>query len=322
MKRERRYCQLVNGVSLMYFKEFGSKRDLHKKTAVWAPTGQRLPANMRATEIMHFMVLPDAHTPYGIPRWVNQIPSRAGLAQGRRVQPRLFDNGGVPPVMILLQGGTLQAETRSGARAEEFGPRLEEQPRAGPRSRAGRAAALTRRRRRRASPSSASARERQKDSMFEEYDERCEERVRRSFRLPPIFVGDEKSYTFATAFASYVVAEAQVFKPEREAFDEIISMRLLPVLGYAGYKMRSNALVIEDATLKLQGLEVIQGMGNQVEPADIVDAVNDIAGLHLKVSEAAPDLKTQMAQQQAAQNAALQQPPGAGAIGKPRRSSL
>src|SRR5665213_2669269 len=35
MTRERRYCQLVNGVSLMYFKEFGSKRDLHKKTAVW-----------------------------------------------------------------------------------------------------------------------------------------------------------------------------------------------------------------------------------------------------------------------------------------------
>ena len=43
MKRERRYCQLVNGVSLMYFKEFGAKRDLHKKTAVWAPLGQRLP---------------------------------------------------------------------------------------------------------------------------------------------------------------------------------------------------------------------------------------------------------------------------------------
>ena len=82
MKRERRYCQLVNGVSLMYFKEFGSKRDLHKKTAVWAPAGQRLPANMRASEIMHFVVLPDAHTPYGIPRWVNQIPTRAGVAQG------------------------------------------------------------------------------------------------------------------------------------------------------------------------------------------------------------------------------------------------
>ena len=283
MKRERRYCQLVNGVSLMYFKEFGAKRDLHKKTAVWAPAGQRLPANMRASEIIHFVVLPDAHTPYGIPRWVNQIPSVLGSRKAEEYNLEYFDNGGVPPVMILLQGGSLQAETRRALEEKNSGRAsknnrvqiLEVEPAGGGLNQTPPQARVTVER---------FGAERQQDSMFEKYDERCEERVRRSFRLPPIFVGDEKSYTFATAFASYVVAEAQVFKPEREAFDEIISMRLLPVLGYAGYKMRSNALVIEDATLKLQGLEVIQGMGNQVEPADIVDAVNDIAGLHLKVS--------------------------------------
>ena len=70
--------------------------------------------------------------------------------------------------------------------------------------------------------------DRQQDSMFEKYDERCEERVRRSFRMPPIFVGQSKDYNFATAFASYTVAEAQVFKPERDEFDEMISMKLLP----------------------------------------------------------------------------------------------
>ena len=67
MKRERRYCQLVNGMTLMYFKEFGSSRDLDKKTAV----GRRGPAaarHPRATEIIHFIVLPDAYTPYGVPR--------------------------------------------------------------------------------------------------------------------------------------------------------------------------------------------------------------------------------------------------------------
>jgi capsid portal protein len=107
--------------------------------------------------------------------------------------------------------------------------------------------------------------DRQKDSMFEEYDAKCEERVRRAFRLPPMFLGQSKDYNFATAFASYTVAEAQVFKPEREAFDMVISMKLLPAMGYEGYKMRSKKLVIEDATLKLQGMEVIQAMGDQVE---------------------------------------------------------
>jgi hypothetical protein len=111
-----------------------------------------------------------------------------------------------------------------------------------------------------------------------------------------------------TAFASYTVAEAQVFKPERDIFDDIITMRLLPALGFDGYKIRSNALVIEDATLKLQGLEVVQGMGDQVEPADLVKEVNAIAGLNLKVSKSAPDLKSKLAQA-AAPPSAL--PPGA-----------
>ena len=112
MTRERRYCQLVNGVSLMYFKEFGSKRDLHKKTAVWAPLGQRLPASMRATEIIHFTTILDSHTPYGVPRWISQMPSVLGSRKAEEFNLEFFDNGGVPPIMILLQGGTLQAETR------------------------------------------------------------------------------------------------------------------------------------------------------------------------------------------------------------------
>ena len=73
----------------MFFKEFGSKRDLHKKTAVWAPQGQRLPANMRATEIMHFTVLPDSPHALRHPTLGHAAPLGARLAQGRRVQPRL-----------------------------------------------------------------------------------------------------------------------------------------------------------------------------------------------------------------------------------------
>jgi PBSX family phage portal protein len=297
MKRERRYCQLVNGVSLMYFKEFGATRDLHKKTAVWAPKGQRLPANMRATEIMHFTVLPDAHTPYGIPRWVNQTPSVLGSREAEEFNLEFFKNGGVPPVMVFLQGGTLQAETRraleqclSGeAKKNNRVQVFEVEPAGGSLNQPVPTARVTVER---------FGAERQSDSMFEKYDERCEERVRRSFRLPPIFVGQSKDYNFATAFASYTVAEAQVFKPERDAEDTIITMRLLPALGFKGYRIRSNPLSIEDATLKLQALEVVEGMADQVEPSDIVAAINEVAGLHLKISDAAPDLAARIAQQQ------------------------
>ena len=63
----------------------------------------------------------------------------------------------------------------------------------------------------------------------------------------------------------------------------MMSMRLLPAMGYDGYKMQSKPMVIEDATLKLQGVEVAMGL-QQVEPADIVEAINEIVGLKLKVS--------------------------------------
>ena len=287
MQRERRYCQLVNGVSLMYFKEFGSKRDLHKKTAVWAPMGQRLAATARATEIIHFTVVPDAHTPYGVPRWVNQIPSVLGYRKAEEFNLEFFNNGGVPPVLILLQGGTLQAETRKALQSMTSGDAsknnrvqvLEVEPTGGSLQQTPQARVTVER----------FGADRTNDSMFEKYDERCEERVRRSFRMPPIFVGQSKDYNFATAFASYVVAEAQVFKPERDGFDETITMRLLPALGYADYKLKSKPLVIEDATLKLQGIEIVSQL-QQVEPADIVDAVNKVTGTTLKVSDHAPDL--------------------------------
>ena len=67
-------------------------------------------------------------------------------------------------------------------------------------------------------------------------------------------------------------------------------MRLLPAMGYEEYKLKSKPLVIEDATLKLQGLEIVQMQ--QVEPADLVDAVNKVTGTNMKVSEHAQDLKT------------------------------
>ena len=283
MQRERRYCQIVNGVSLVFFRDFGASRDLHKSTGHWAPRGQRLPAKDRATEIIHFTCLPDAHTPYGVPRWISQLPSVLGSRKAEEFNLDFFDHGGVPPVLILLQGGTLQAETRQA---------LEQKMSLGSAKSKNRVAVLE------VEPTGGSvdhptpARvtverfggERTSDSMFENYDAKCEERVRRSFRLPPIFVGQAADYAFATAFVSYTVAEAQVFKPERDEEDEVISMRLLSALGYSGYRMVSKPMTIEDVQLKLQGIEMAFGTG-RVDFADILSEINEACGTSIKVAE-------------------------------------
>lgn len=283
MQRERKFCQLVNGVSLVYFREFGSSRDLNKSTAAWAPKGQRLPAAQRATEIIHFTVLPDAHTPYGVPRWISQLPSVLGSRKAEEYNLEFFDNGGIPPVLILLQGGTLQPETKGAldlkmgkgtASAKNRVQVLEVMPSGGTFNSPNQARVTVER----------FGAERQDDSMFENYDEKCETRVRRAFRLPPIFIGAAEDYSFASATASYAVAEAQVFKPERDEFDEIINVKLLPVLGYPEYKLVSKPLVIEDATLKLQGIQ--QALSTKaVEMEDVLYEINEATGTDIRYKE-------------------------------------
>jgi len=283
MERQRRYVQLLNGVTLVYFKDFGVQRDLNKNTGVWAQTGQRLPANQRATEIIHFTCLPDSKTPYGVPRWINQLPSILGSRRAEEFNLEFFDNGGVPPVLIILQGGSLQDKTRQAleqkmslgsALSKNRVQVLEVEPTGGSMDHPLQAKVTVER----------FGSERQNDSMFEKYDDKCEQRIRRAFRLPPIFVGQAADYAFATAYVSYNVAEAQVFKPERDEFDEVISMKLLTAMGYYGYRMKSKPMVIDDASLKMQGIELAMNT-NHVMPSDIIREINEVAKTRIRYSE-------------------------------------
>lgn len=279
--RYRRFVQIVNGVQLRYFKEFGCPLDLDKTTGLWAKPGERLGFQKRATEIIHFTDMPDAHTPYGVPRWISQLPSVLGSRKAEEFNLEFFDNGGVPPVLIILQGGVLAHESRRALEMKTGGQAkqknrvqiIEMEPSGGSIDNPGTAKVTVER----------FGAERQNDSMFEKYDEKCEVRVRRGFRLPPIFVGQAGDYSFATAFASYTVAEAQVFRPEREEFDEIMTVRFLPALGYKGYKMVSKPMTIMDATLKLNGIKLAADT-KFVSPKEIVDAVNETVGTQLQVS--------------------------------------
>jgi PBSX family phage portal protein len=279
--RERRFAQLLNGRTVVFFKEFGASRDLDKNTGMWAAQGVRLPAMSRATEILHFKALPDAHTPYGVPRWIMQVPSILGSRKAEEFNLDFFDNGGVPPILILLQGGSLTTETRKamengmnrGAKRANRVQVFEAEPTGG---------AID-------APSSAKitverfGHERQNDALFENYDMKCESRVRRAFRLPPIFVGSAESYSFATAYASYTVAEAQVFKPERHTFDRVFSMKVLPAMGYGDYRIRSKPLTISDIGASLNGI-TLANQTNYIAQSEVIRGVNEVTGLNLKVA--------------------------------------
>lgn len=289
--RERRFAMLIGTTQVIYFKEFGATRDLDKYTGEWA--SGRLPAKRRASEVIHFKALDDVNTPYGVPRWISQMPSVLGSRKAEEFNLEFFDNGGVPPVMILLQGGVLAAQTRDAINKQNAAPAkaknrimtIEAEPTGGGLDSPGTTRVTVER----------FGSERQQDSMFENYDKTCEGRIRRSFRLPPIFVGGADDYSFATAYTSYTVAEAQVFKPEREEFDEIISSKLIPALfpelGKT-YRMRSLTMNIEDATIRLKAAQLAWETGH-ADPQALMQEINESGGTNIKYTEEWQDPKGQ-----------------------------
>jgi capsid portal protein len=284
--RERRFVQMINGTKL-YFREFGSSRDVDKDTGQWAATGQRLPMHKRGSELIHFTVLKDSKTPYGLPRWINQLPSVLGSRKAEEFNLEFFESGGLPPVLVLVQGGYLGDTVRESLEAHLSG-------KAGKKHRAAVVEAT-------ASSGSLDSSgtvkvtverfgaERQQDSMFQKYDQNTEEHVRTAFRLPPMFVGRAQDYNFATAMTGYLVAEAQVFATERFHFDEVM-WRIVTTMGLKNHMFKSKPLSLVNAENQLKALEMIMTK-DIAEGEDVLHAINTLTGLSLeyKKPEEVPD---------------------------------
>ena len=225
----------------------------------------------------------DVLTPYGVPRWINNLPSILGSRKAEEFNLEFFDHGGLPPAMILIQGGQLSNDSRDAltnylsgkAKIKQRGIIAEIFAASGDLGSAGSVKVSVER----------FGDERQKDAMFSIYDKNCAEHVRTAFRLPPMFLGLSEAYNFATAYTAYMIAEAQVFKPERDEFDEIINLTIMKELT-EDYVYRSKGLNVVDVEQKLKALELSKEYQN---PTDFMDALNEIAHTSLTAKEGIND---------------------------------
>lgn len=287
--RERRFVQLINGKKV-YFKEFQASRDLDRETGEWAIEGKRLPMNKRASELIHFVGNKAPNTPYGEPRWISQLPSALGSRKAEEFNLDYFDSGGLPPVMVFIQGGTLGKDGRAELEAHLSGKK-------GSNHRAAVVEAVSTSG---SLDSSGSVQvrverfggDRLSDAMFQSYDKACEEHIRIAFRLPPLFIGRAEDYSFASAYTSYMIAEEQVFSPERVEFDTVMD-KIIKELGATQYHFRSSPVTLADVTNQLKALGMVTEAGT-VEPESIVRALGEVTGLDLdfKKPEAAPPLSS------------------------------
>lgn len=278
MKRFRRFVQTLNGTQTLYFKEYGCKEPMDKNTGKWG--GQIGLANA-ASEIIHLTRDDDSLTPYGTPTWLAQLPSVLGSRKAEELNLTFFDHGGVPPMMVFVNGGSLTPRAADALRQHLSGGNKHTIPVIETVSTGGSIE----------SPSAVKVTierfgsERQDDSMFENYDERCEKRVRRAWRLPPLFIGATDDYNFASAYASYLVAEAQVFAPERQEFDDLINRTIMRELDPEGkFMFVSRPINMKDIEKQMNALKIAID-GQTIGRKQLVDQINTMTGLDLRLDE-------------------------------------
>lgn len=270
--RRRLYVQII-GANTTYFKEFGDTRIINKDTGRVMGKNDPQYNTHRASEIIHFTAVKDPNSPYGLPRWFHASPSVVGSRAAEELNVEFFEAGGIPPVLIFLSGGEFNERSRehlegilSGKAKSKLSAAIIEAYSTGgsfdkdtpPKIDVQKFGADS-----------------QKDSMFEGYIDKCERRIRKSFRLPPLFVGKAEDYSYATAFASYTVAEEQVFSPERHEVDDQLTMTMLSdrSLGAGKYILKSRALTVKDVESRFKALQFVASQG-WVSPEDTVNTFN------------------------------------------------
>ena len=281
--RERRYLQIV-GQQRTYFSEFQASRKLNKNTGAWeGEKSSIVELKDQATELMYFTVETEANGPYGIPRWINNLPSVLGSRKAEEENLNFFDNGGVPPVIITVMGGRLVGDVKkqldnflSGKTPNTRIAVLEAQD--ADSTIDGTTSKLKLDVQRFGS-------EKLNDSLFENYDEKCSERVRSSFRLAPLFIGKIKDFNLATAMTSYMVTESQVFQPERVEFDEVMTKFMATELGTSELKFRSLPITLKDIKVQWDALKFAFKEGT-IDTKQFLKALNSVSALGLTFDQA------------------------------------
>lgn len=279
-RKFRRFCQRV-GTATMWFKEFGDPRPIRADTGM---VDENAAEADLATEILHMaQYAPDFV--YGLPRWINQLPSVLGMRESEMTNYSFFRDNAIPSMAVLVSGGSLTEEavqtiadlftSKAGRESMNRIVVLEAMGDAEMAAEDGRIPAPR-------VDLKPLADERQKDAMFQTYETNAAKKIRSSFRLPPLFIGTTEDMTHATAAASLAVAEAQVFRPEREQSDELFNTRVFRMDGLPlqYWRVRSNPPKIVNQDSVISALGEFSDMG-ALTPNKAVAMLNELFGLQM-----------------------------------------
>lgn len=272
-RRFRKFVQRINAKTV-WFKEFGDPRKMNRDTGLFENDPGYKPG-AEATELLHLRL--PSNEPYGVPRWINQLPSVLGSRESEEVNMRYFQDNTVPPMMLTVSGGRLTRQSfqslqnaliQNAGQDRQNKIMIIEAIGDGD-SVDGKGASVTMKVEKLTDA-------RQSDALFKDYDTANMAKIRSAWRLGAVLVGMGNETNYANAQVAIALAEAQVFGPERSDLDEIINKML--VNGYLGLGLRTCKLVsrvpaISSPETMIKALTALNVMGG-VTPRSAIDTAN------------------------------------------------
>jgi PBSX family phage portal protein len=239
----------ITGHKVVWFKEYGDPRVYSKRTGERAGKETTVRPKDHASEVIH-LKLYSPRSPYGLPRFIGNLLSIFGDRAAEEINWVTFKNNNIPSMVISVSNGQLTQGTID--RISQFVESqiqgsdnyskfliVEAEPMGEDTGEDGGQVKIDIR------PLTA---EQHHDALFQNYSKNNQDKIRRSFRLPPIFVGQAADYSRSTAESSRRLADEQVFGPERSEFDEVMNRYLFPEMGIVYHKFKSNTPNTTDNT--------------------------------------------------------------------------
>lgn len=277
-KRFRRYVQIREGsTNKVFFKEWGDPRTISDKTG--EVIDNRSNDNI-AHEVIH-LKLYSSRSPYGLPRWIGHLFAIYGVRAAEEINYVSFDNNQIPALALLatnvavtdgsinrmqefieerVQGNKnyatillIEGEPVGEGMKDPSAMKMEMKP-------------LTE--------------HQHTDALFQNYITMNNDTIRRAFRLPPIFVGRAEDYNRAVAEASRKLAEEQIFRPERDAIDKMMTNTIIARLGLSSVEFHSNRPNVTD-NYELTQLLATAENGGGLTPRTATRIVEDVTNMEL-----------------------------------------
>lgn len=110
--KKDRYVQIKDG-KRTYFRPFNESNPVERRASDFKPAeeGEIIPVNDRATKIIHFKNFNLVSDTYGVPDWTPVIPDILGDRAASERNKAFFDNDATPRMAVTVSGGALTEET-------------------------------------------------------------------------------------------------------------------------------------------------------------------------------------------------------------------